>query len=85
MRFTVQRSAALAAAANAGVTPAPPDDTKRRLSTACDEKSGAFINPTKNVGGPIMNVMCSRSITRSASDGSHFAMSTVFIGTTPAR
>ena len=30
-----------------------------------------------------MNVMRSLSITRSASDGSHFAMSTVFIGTTP--
>ena len=37
----------------------------------------------KNVGGPIMNVMCSRSMMRSASSGSHRAISTDFIGTAP--
>src|SRR5438045_5889886 len=83
VRFTTHPNAALARSTNAGVTPAPPDDTRRRLATEDGENAGASISPTKNVGGPIMKVIRSRSINSSAAVGSHFAMSTLFIGTTP--
>ena len=83
MRFTVQPSTRVASSTNAGVTPAPPDDTSRSDATRSGRKPAAPINVTKNVGGPIMNVMRSASMIRSASSGSQRAMSTTFIGTTP--
>ena len=82
VRFTTQPSRSAASATNAAVTPAPPHDTRRNDSTRAGAKPGAPINPTKNVGGPIMNVMPSRSMRDSASSGSQRAMSTHFIGTT---
>ena len=40
----------------------PPLDTNLRLATRAGEKCSADMRETKNVGGPIMNVTCSRSI-----------------------
>ena len=80
VRLTVQPSFALASSTNAAVTPAPPEDTSRNDATAALENVAAPISPMKNVGGPIMNVMRSRSMIRNASSGSHRAIITDFIG-----
>ena len=47
-------------------------------------KPGVSRRPTKNVGGPIMNVTRCRSISWSACSGSQRAMSTAFMPPTPA-
>ena len=72
-----------ASSTNATLTPAPPDETSRRLSTRAGAKPGACISDTKNVGGPTMNVTRSRSIRSSAVSGSHRAMKTLRNGVAP--
>ena len=83
VRFTRAPNASPACSTKAAVTPAPPLEIRRRLSTRRGAKPGADMRPTKNVGGPIMNVMRSRSMVASASSGLHFAMSEARIGSAP--
>ncbi len=64
-----QPSASDVDARNAGVTPDPPQEIRRSERTASDVNPGAFTNDTKNAGGPIMNVISSRSMISSAADG----------------
>ncbi len=85
VRFTTAPNRCDASSTNATLTPAPPLDTSRRLATRSAAKPGACISPTKNVGGPTMNVTRSRSMSSSATSGSQRAMNTVRNGTTPGQ
>ena len=71
-----QPSASDVDAMNAGVTPDPPHEIRRSERTASDVNPGAFTSDTKNAGGPIMNVISSRSMISRARTGSHLAMGT---------
>ena len=83
VRLTTAPSVADASSTNATLTPAPPDEISRNVATRSGAKPGARMSDTKKVGGPTMNVTCSRSIRSSASSGSQRAMNTVRNGTTP--
>ena len=76
VRLTVQSNASVASSTNADVTPAPPLEMSRSDATRSRENPEWAIRSTKKVGGPIMNVMRSRSMRRSACSGSHRAMNT---------
>ena len=69
---------------NDGVTPDPPHEIRRSERTASDVNPGAFTNDTKNAGGPIMNVISSRSMISRARTGSHLAMGTTRRPDTPS-
>jgi len=81
--LTVAWSRVLASSTNAGVTPAPPLDTSRRLATRCARNPGVSMREMKNVGGPIMKVIAAVSMISSAASGSQRAMRLTRIGTTP--
>ena len=79
VRLTRHPNDSLVASTNAGLTEAPPVETSRRLRTLSRPKPADPAICEKNTGGAPMNDTCSSSIRRTASSGSHAAMSTVGI------
>ena len=78
VRLTTQSNAAAARSTNAGLTLAPPVEI-RRSDVVRSGVAPAAMRSMKNVGGPIMNVTRSRSISVSAARGSHRSINTTRI------